>query len=197
MKIFNIILLMLSLVLLHCTKPYTTLRHNANLKINKTVYIDKRFSKIEINYIEEALNEWSEKSNNLLQFKVEYNININEKEYIKNKYQSIMIEKTHSSDTEIVFVEKLSETTLIGLCNTSTAPIDVMIIFDRLKNKEEYRSVVIHEIGHALGLKHSDIRWTLMYPYIDSGSYHLTYYDMEQFCKIYSCNVKDLNFKED
>jgi len=68
----------------------------------------------------------------------------------------------------------------------------IVIVPDRMDDELEYRSTVMHELGHALGLDHRNSIFTLMYPSSDFGAYTITYEDLSQFCEIYYCDPKKL-----
>jgi predicted Zn-dependent protease len=66
----------------------------------------------------------------------------------------------------------------------------ILIVSDRLDDKDEYRAVVMHELGHALDLQHmngADGIGALMSPSMSTGSFHITDKDVAQYCKIHHC----------
>jgi hypothetical protein len=62
-----------------------------------------------------------------------------------------------------------------------------VIIFDSTQERHLY-SVLTHELGHFLGLKHIEVRGAIMHPTDLENC--LTYADVEQLCNLYGCQPK-------
>lgn len=71
----------------------------------------------------------------------------------------------------------------------------IALVPERLQN-QNIKTIVMHELGHSLYLKHSDIIngiGTLMYPNIELGSDKITDEDLVAFCQIYNCDSSKLH----
>ena len=53
------------------------------------------------------------------------------------------------------------------------------------------KQLALHEFGHALGLKHY-VQNTVMYPFIQNESPHITCSDIDQLCFIWGCDPRSM-----
>lgn len=85
--------------------------------------------------------------------------------------------------------------TALGFYDQSSPVVPtIWIVQDRIEFEEEYLAIVMHELGHSLGLEHTTHEETLMYPMIDGSIMCITQYDLKGFCKIYGCDTEEMNF---
>ncbi len=129
------------------------------------VYINKGKSKylkqIHIDYVDYAFRVWQKADN-----RIKYN-------FVNSKSES---------DIEIIFVENLMEKyeeNYLGLTDYklgrnkkiehSTIQISLLKFDNERVTDGEIKATIIHEIGHAFGLGHSDNEDDLMYPYISDN----------------------------
>lgn len=60
-----------------------------------------------------------------------------------------------------------------GMCNPTVGHCQTIeLAFARFQERDTARRIVMHELGHALGLYHSKAEWTLMYADVDHSGYH-------------------------
>jgi hypothetical protein len=85
----------------------------------------------------------------------------------------------------------MSSGTVLAFYNNKNNIPFIIIAADRLENWN-YKTVVMHELGHHQSLRHTNIMDSIMYPSVDMGSNHITNYDLENFCRLYSCDAKEL-----
>lgn len=84
------------------------------------------------------------------------------------------------SMTDIIIPDKGSEpkegANLIGVCRSRIIPSDFLLdqtieLLSSFKwNNDLMREVVYHEMGHAIGLAHSTVKESIMYPTISYGA---------------------------
>jgi len=166
-------------------------------KVRSTIYIDRQFSEKEKQYIMEAASEWENVTQGIVQYQI-----VELPTFRTIDFQScLFIIKITPDDPEILLMD--SQDTTVGFYTTKSGIPTISLIEDAIEDKF-YKSVVMHEIGHSLGLKHQseiDDMGTLMYPYlkikigdyfIEVNSNDITKTDLAQFCSLYRCNVDQL-----
>lgn len=153
--------------------------------IIKTLVLDRKFNEFEIGFIEGACKEWEEKTNHVVEFKIVRAIH---KSFIDEN--TIYINKSDKNNPTIFALEIMSSDTIFGYYDGKSPIKSILIVSDNVDDIM-YQTVVLHELGHALGLKHNtdygDIN-TTMYPSINSRQSGLVKKDIDQFCSIYKCS---------
>jgi hypothetical protein len=165
--------------------------------IVEIVIIDPNFTDTEKFLILQSLNEWQVATNNVASFYVVYDENLNFKIPIDYNYLTIVrMRPAKSNDPFIKKVDEATQEELIGYYDGFGfihEPItNLLIVRERITSEEEYKGVVMHEIGHSLGLMHINDPNTLMYPTNDSSSFCPTKIDLMQFCDIFKCKIENL-----
>jgi hypothetical protein len=160
------------------------------------LYVDRNFSPVETEIIMEAAFEWSQATNHIVEYDV---IRLPTKEKIDYTH-SVFIVKRSVDDPTIILMDVSSQTETLGVYQKQGLAY-ISLVSYRL-NEENYKKVVLHELGHSLGISHlsgnKNIN-TLMYPYtniiledgtiIPAGSDRITKKDLEAFCKLYHCDA--------
>ena len=158
--------------------------------VHTTIYVDRNFNDIEQEYIIEAAMEWGTATNHVAEFDV---VQLPTREKIDVEHALIFI-KVSADYPDIIIMDNIKKTTTLGYYDSKSALPYIALVSDRLDDFN-YKEVVLHELGHSLGLEHiegEEGMLTLMYPYVDLGSDHITEKDLEQFCKLYHCDAKKL-----
>ncbi len=158
--------------------------------IHTTIYLDRNFNEVEQEYIMRAALEWAEATNHIAEFDV---VQLPTRDKIDIQHALIMV-KVSADYPDIILMDNIKKTTTLGYFDPKSPLPYISLVQDRLDDSN-YKAVVLHELGHALGLEHIEGEegiLTLMYPYVDLGADHITKKDLEQFCKLYHCDVKKL-----
>jgi hypothetical protein len=158
--------------------------------VHKTLFIDRNFDEDEVAFITQAAIEWTESTNHIVEFDVV--VLPNKTEIIQR--DDIVIIKVNPDYPDILVLDSMNGNNTLGLFNNRGLITTIEIVSDRITN-DDYTGVVLHELGHALGLEHNkgiDGIGTLMYPTVQLGANYITQDDLKNFCKLYHCDAEKL-----
>lgn len=197
--------------------PTAEIKHQSyNVMVSKKIYIDSRFNTDEVAIIEQAAQTIESNTNNIVHYDLVKNFEMNDHD--PSKYiDKIMIRKCSSEDVivkridaainEELGVEPGTPDSAMIYGYTLKKPVFefILIVADRIKTKDMYLSVVMHESLHELGLLHYDNQLSVMNTTFDiqlgalAGTRVtpitcMTRIDAEQFCSLYLCRPEDLNY---
>lgn len=152
------------------------------------VSIDDSFSEIEKSDILNSLDEWKISTNEAFNYKL-VNYQYNNDFYKNCQENSLFFLKKESTSEDIVIREKHFNT-LLGLAIFKQDPCNfekIFIVHDRISNRNLFKFIVLHEIGHILNLQHNNEKSIMNTKYSD-GLFHITEYDVDLFFKINKFN---------
>lgn len=174
--------------------------------VHTTLYVDRNFDDEEFTSIVEAALEWSTTTNHIVEYDVvQLPLHNKQKVQLTN---SIIFIKASPDTPEVIVLDSSQGNKTLGFFNENAALPCISLVTDRL-SLETYKAVVLHELGHSLGLRHLEGLEnidTLMFPYtsilinktvIPTGSEHITLRDGRQFCKLYHCDPNTLKYQEE
>jgi hypothetical protein len=170
--------------------PILQHRHvSYTLPVHKILYIDRHFTDEEFAIITGAALQWHLATKSLVSYDVvrmpHRNIDIN---------NSIFVINITPDFPEVVEQDTASEVgSNMGFYDTKYRVPYIGLIPARIDDKD-YMTVVMHELGHSLGLSHDEEPDTLMYPSTDVGANTITDRDLQNFCKLYHCDATKLYY---
>jgi len=125
------------------------------------IYVDKDFSYPHLKDIREALAQWNIAMNGYEQFEIvteKFDMEPDVLKHIFDSMQGIVILSRKSEDADI---QQMPDGVL-GF--TPSAPAQVVNLIEDRIGTRNLRIILLHELGHALGLMHITVSGTLMFP---------------------------------
>lgn len=161
------------------------------LPIHKTLYVHRQIYDEELLYLIQATIEWSEATNNKVIFDIR-KLPVKDIDII----DSIIVMNVTSDDPGIILLDSIKQKKnrkTLAYYNNDTGLAYIALVDERL-NKYNYIQVIMHELGHAIGLKHledtDENASSLMHPTINYGTTYITKLDLIELCKLYHCNIE-------
>jgi hypothetical protein len=113
---------------------------------------------------------------------------------VDNRIKYTFTNNSRDADIQFVFVENLGkkyEENYLGLTEYDTnagneiehskVQISLLKFGNNVVSAGEIKATIVHELGHAFGLGHSESKTDIMYPYINSDhSYKMTYDELSR-----------------
>lgn len=165
--------------------------------IHRTLYVDNRFSDEEALVITQVAKRWTEATNHIAEIDVAF---MPTQIAPVDHSLSIMVLDVSPSFPSVIILDQLNNNSTCGVYNARELEYPVIaVVMERIDDIDLFRKVVMHEVGHALGLEHlkgDENIFTLMYPLTGLMSPGITTRDLVAFCKIYHCDPKSLKDEE-
>lgn len=189
--------ILVSFLLISCTtlKPSPVFSVDHTAQIEKTIYVDSHFTTEERAQILAAGNQWTfaTRGRVVFHFLIDENIDPNvTAQFSENRLLRISIFHPF-----IAHEDALAGAKVLGA--TSTQPGNpnflIVIVWERLDDSmAKFEGVIIHELGHSIGLQHENSCPSIMNSSVYWKYDRLSRYDLQQFCKLNFCNVDELNY---
>lgn len=159
------------------------------LPVHKTLYLERGVSDEEMFHIIRATMEWHEVTNGQVTFDIKRLPTQNIK-----PAEAIIVFNVSPDYPDIILLDAVKHNRTLGYFNNDRG-LEYIALVDQRITDSDFDSVVMHELGHSLGLDHPDSEdhpergiGSLMHSTIDEGSNHITSLDLKQFCQLYHCD---------
>lgn len=159
------------------------------LPVHKTLYLERTISDDEMYHVLQAAMEWHEATDGQVTFDIKKLPNL---KMIPS--ESIVVFNISEDHPDIILLDAVKHHNTLGYFNNDRG-LDYIALVDQRISEHDFNAVVMHELGHSLGLAHPDSDehpeigiGSLMYSTIDAGSNHITALDLKQFCQLYHCD---------
>ncbi len=161
-------------------------------KWEEVIHADQNFTLEERAIILHALDDLLFFCNGLIKLQIIFDLDSKNLSFID--YNNTFI-RADSSLHSIENADKRAKNNIFGLCeykhNNSIKTL--YIVVERIKTYNEFKTVVLHELGHALYMGHT-MKPSIMHAYNYDDIAYLTYADGLEFAKIWHINVQDLRY---
>jgi len=161
------------------------------LPVHKTLYLERGISEDQMYHILQASMEWNEATNGQVIFDIK---RLPQQNFVP--LNAIIIFNVTPDYPDIILLDNFKNHSTLGYFNNDRG-LNYIALVDQRITDNDYDTVVMHELGHSLGLEHPDSEdhpeigiGTLMHSTIDTGSNHITDFDLKQFCHLYHCDAR-------
>lgn len=162
------------------------------LPVHRTIYLERTFYDDEVVHVIKAAMEWYDVTNGQVVFDIKVlpqnNIMIGD---------AVVFMNVTPDNPEIMVLDNKYHYTTLGYTNSVDGLSYVLFVDERIPDSD-YEMVMMHEMGHVLGLEHieGEEGWnTLMFPTTDLQSPHITNKDLYYFCQKYHCDPTRFHVK--
>lgn len=153
------------------------------------IIADNTFSIEERIYINAAIKNFEYFCNGILKFNIEYTLG-----HFDNVVSGHIILKVDANIEAIKFSDKKISARTLGLYAKYSDNLGIIyLVSERLYNSITFRTTTIHELGHLIGLDHTNIN-SIMHKINCSNILYPTYIDAKEFGLKYKCDPENLKY---
>lgn len=171
------------------------------------LHMDSQFEKNDYETILRSFKKWELDSHGVVKFVVSstvWNSSKTDMEFINEDDQGcttdVYVATVNGKHPIVRNLEKGHEGNTLGFTHRGCEEKIVGFVMNRIKNSDVPNAlsfVATHEAGHLVGLAHIPVPGqSIMFPSMDLAANCTSKLDMMQFCLIYGCDWKDMNYCE-
>lgn len=165
-------------------------KHQLEYKYFAEILADRNFTPAERSYIIEGTKDVESFCNGMIQFHIRFDLEPG----TKVRSDASLILKVKSDNPIIEAASKTYKSDILGLCQTLPSGARIIyLVHDQLQNPIIYRTTVIHELGHYIGLEHTKYA-SIMHKSNFGNVLYPTYIDAQEMSKKYNCNPEDFKY---
>lgn len=166
-----------------------------NCKLMGVFHADVDFTKEERQSIKTAVDTWRLQTDGLGCVLVVFDLDFRSIDTLQRYQNAHLIVKADSDTDAVRRIDAETGGEVLGLVMPpggvrSGQPTRMLLIADRLHREPgQFHKVVLHELGHVLGMQHLMDSWSVMYPGYskDQTPGCLQDVDLNEFCRVNSC----------
>lgn len=171
-----------------------------NCKLMGVFHADVDFTQAERQSIKTAVDTWRLQTDGLGCVLVVFDLDFHNIDSLQRYQNANLIVKADSDTDAVRRIDDETGGEVLGLVMPpggvkTGQPVRMLLIADRLHREAgQFHKVVLHELGHVLGMQHLSDSWSVMYPGYskDQTPGCLQDVDLNEFCRVNSCRGRTL-----
>lgn len=184
-------LTLLFIVVVSCALKDTTIKSNTNWE-SINVYIDDAFSDDEVIIIKKSFVTWESVLDNKLKFNIKSKMKrpslFKDREPFSDGIFIWYLNPRDELDENMAYEDRKYLINYEGIFLGRKHISGDIVMLIRYNLNDRFYGVMLHEIGHFIGLSHVEDRESLMHA--STGTNCVTLNDAERACKMYKCEPK-------
>lgn len=158
--------------------------------VHKRLYVDDMLDKKDVSCVYTAARRWRESTGGLADINIVSVLDGSTKFPLVTSVDDVVVRKYTSQSIVVSIMERSYGGILYGYYDDRGHYSEISLVSDRYVNDAQCISVMMHEIGHAMGLVHSETKGTLMFNMVEEMAADITKSDLIEFCRVFKCVIE-------